>query len=72
VTESERENRPVARRGVYAARDLVAGEVLTLEDLVCLRPETSLSPMSIDSVIGRVLTQPIGRRQPIIVESLSA
>lgn len=70
VTASERENRPVARRGVYAARDLEVGDVLELDDLVCLRPETALSPMAIDSVIGRRVAVPIARRTPIAVQSL--
>lgn len=65
ITDSERENRPVARRGVYAARDLPAGTVLTMDDVVCLRPETALSPMDIDQVIGVPLAQAVGRHQPI-------
>jgi sialic acid synthase SpsE len=65
ITNSERENRPVARRGVYAARDLPAGTVLSLDDVVCLRPETELSPMAIDTVIGVPLARAVGRHEPI-------
>ncbi len=65
ISDSERENRPVARRGVYAARDLEAGTRLSLDDIVCLRPETELSPMNIDAVIGTTLTASIKRHQPI-------
>lgn len=65
VTDSERENRLIARRGVYAARDLVVGEMLSIEDVVCLRPETELSPMAIDEVVGRVLIRPISRHEAV-------
>lgn len=70
ITESERENRVVARRGVYAARDLVAGETLSLDDLVCLRPETPLSPMQIDSLIGRPIAVALARHSPVGAESV--
>lgn len=65
ITESERANRPIARRGVYAARSIAVGEVLTLDDVVCLRPEAKISPMAIDTVLGRVVTRPVVRHDPI-------
>lgn len=65
VTDSERENRPIARRGVYASRNLREGERLTLDDIICLRPETALSPMSIDSVIGKTLLAPLARHSAV-------
>jgi N-acetylneuraminate synthase len=65
ITPSERENRPVARRGVYASRDLAAGEVLTWDDVVCLRPESGMSPMDLDAVIGRPLTRALARHEPV-------
>ncbi len=71
ITESERANRPVARRGVYAARDIAEGEVLTLDDTVCLRPEAELSPMAIDSVLGRPLARPLARHEPIALSSVA-
>ncbi|HMM82436.1 MAG TPA: N-acetylneuraminate synthase [Terrimesophilobacter sp.] len=71
ITDSERENRPIARRGVYASRDLPAGEAITMADIVCLRPETELSPMDIDAVLGRKLTSPVGKHTPIDLDKLS-
>lgn len=70
ITESERENRPIARRGVYAARQLPAGHVLEPDDLVCLRPENGLSPMDIDSVIGLRLVEAVPRHGSIGLDSL--
>ena len=71
ISDSERENRPIARRGVYAARDLPVGQELTLADIVCLRPETELSPMAIDSILGRRLATPIGKHSPIELGTLT-
>ncbi len=55
VTDSERTNRPIARRGVYTARDLPVGHVLAIEDLAILRPENGTSPMEVDAFVGRAL-----------------
>ena len=52
VSASERVNIRIARRGLYAARDVPAGERLTRDDIVALRPEASISPMEYDRVIG--------------------
>ena len=72
ITNSERENRPIARRGVYASHDLAAGEILTPDDIVCLRPETQLSPMSIDSILGKTLLTAVGTHSAIEKSELSA
>jgi sialic acid synthase SpsE len=65
VRPSEKENQAVARRGIYASRDLWAGVVLGMEDLVMLRPQTSISPMEIDEIIGKQLISPIKKHDPI-------
>lgn len=56
VTQSEIENKQIARRGLYFSRNINAGEILDASDLVCLRPENGFSPMEIDQVIGKSLT----------------
>jgi N-acetylneuraminate synthase len=71
ITESEAENRSIARRGVYTSRDIAAGDVLTLEDIVCLRPETELSPMEIDSILGRRLLVAVPKHTAIDASSLT-
>jgi N,N'-diacetyllegionaminate synthase len=67
---SELENRPIARRGVYAARPLAAGDRIAASDLVMLRPETDVSPMQVDSIVGRVLAVPLARHEPFSWEAL--
>ena len=70
VSPSERDNRSIVRRGVYAARDLTAGETLEWDDVVCLRPENGLSPMRLDEVIGRPLRHDLLRHEPLSLDDL--
>jgi len=47
------------RKGIVAARDLAAGEVLTAEDLIYARPATQFPATELASVIGRTLARPV-------------
>lgn len=47
--------RQYARRGLYAARDLGRGEVVSFHDVAVLRPANGTSPMDIDLVVGHRL-----------------
>lgn len=49
-----------ARRGVYAARDMPAGHVLTRDDLLHVRPSTA-QPTLPSQLIGRPLTSDVRR-----------
>lgn len=42
-----------ARRGLYAARDLQPGHIITREDVLVVRPMADLGPADMPSVIGR-------------------
>lgn len=53
VSGSERRNIAVARRSIVAARKIVAGQILTRDDLAAKRPGNGISPMLIDDVVGR-------------------
>jgi N-acetylneuraminate synthase len=50
---AERENLPVARRSLVAARDVAKGEVFTEQNLTAKRPGTGLSPMRYWQFLGR-------------------
>ncbi|MEW5772132.1 MAG: N-acetylneuraminate synthase family protein [Thermodesulfobacteriota bacterium] len=50
---------PVYRRGVYAARDLAAGQALAAGDLLFCRPESPLTPRDLDTLLGRTLARPV-------------
>lgn len=56
---SEANTRAVARRSLHTARDLPEGTVLTAADLIPLRPAGGISPMDMDSVLGRRLIRPL-------------
>lgn len=54
VTNSERKNIKIARKSIIAAKDIMAGEVFTEENLTVKRPGNGISPMHWDDVIGRI------------------
>lgn len=53
VTNSERENRLIARKSIVAARHIRRGEILTPDNLAVKRPGTGISPMRWNEIIGR-------------------
>ena len=57
--------RKKARRGVYAARDLEPGQVLTQDDLAYKRPQAGLGPDQAGLVLGRILRVARRANQPI-------
>lgn len=52
---SETKNIAVARKSIFAARDLLSGHVLTEADLITMRPGVGISPMQIPQIVGRTL-----------------
>ena len=52
VSKSEKKNILIARKSLFAARDIKKGEKFSLYNLVCLRPGSGISPMKIDKVCG--------------------
>ena len=52
VTAAEKANIAIARRSIVAARHIVKGHTITVEDITTKRPGTGLSPMLWDEVIG--------------------
>ncbi|WP_366654188.1 N-acetylneuraminate synthase [Fodinicurvata sp. EGI_FJ10296] len=50
---SEIANRPVARKSLFAARDLPADHVLTSDDIDVMRPGSGLSPMDYWAMLGK-------------------
>jgi N,N'-diacetyllegionaminate synthase len=56
-TISEKNNLPVARKSLVAARPIFAGELFSDENLTAKRPGTGISPMYWDTWIGRVASR---------------
>lgn len=51
-TESEKKNRPIARKSLVAKESIKIGELFSEENLDIKRPGTGLSPMLWDEIIG--------------------
>jgi N-acetylneuraminate synthase/N,N'-diacetyllegionaminate synthase len=69
-TKSERKNMEGIRRSVVANRNLKAGLTLEMNDLICKRPGTGVSPSEIMLLVGRVLKRDLIRDEPINWEDL--
>lgn len=54
--DAEIRKRDLVRRSIFAARDLVAGQALTLADLDFRRPGTGIPPGEAARIVGRSLT----------------
>ena len=52
-TESELINRTIARKSIHLAKPLNAGDIIHIEDLEMKRPGDGISPMMINSIIGK-------------------
>ena len=63
-TEAERESL-VFRRSIYVAQDLKAGEVLTTENLRCVRPGLGLAPKYYEMLLGRRVNQDAKKGTPM-------
>ena len=60
-SQQELRNAKLARRGLYAARDLDVGDVITESDIAILRPENHVSPSLYWEIVGSRLTSTIER-----------
>ncbi|MDP2264427.1 MAG: pseudaminic acid synthase [Hydrogenophaga sp.] len=59
------------RRSLYIARDLKAGDVLTRENLRCVRPGFGLPPRHLDSLLGQPIGQDVTAGTPMAWALLS-
>jgi N,N'-diacetyllegionaminate synthase len=50
---AEDDIRRMARKSIVAARDIAAGSLISIDDIVFKRPGTGLSPLLRDTVVGR-------------------
>lgn len=66
--EGEDAMRRMMRRGVYAARDLPAGHVLTEADLRVIRPTAALAPIDADRLLGRPLARAVAAAEALTLD----
>jgi N-acetylneuraminate synthase len=53
ASASEIKNKAVARKSIHLKKNILAGQIITLEDLEMKRPGDGISPMLTDTVIGK-------------------
>ena len=70
--ESEMEARQLVRRGLKAARDLPAGQLLELTDIAVLRPATGLAPSALLTSVGKKLVTSLNAGDPILETHFSS
>lgn len=70
VVDEERETVVVQRRGLYANRDIIRGEIIKKEDIVVLRPALGILPKYENIVIGKVAQVDINLGEPIYWENI--
>lgn len=66
ISSEENSMRLAMRRGIVAAKDLPAGTVLSSQDLDCKRPQTGISPISFNEVLGKRLNRSVQTNEPIL------
>lgn len=54
-----------ARRGVYASKDIEAGEFIKMSDILVVRPEASLDPNDVRKIISLKVVKKIHKYEPI-------
>ncbi len=55
-SESELKNISIVRKSLHFKSDLNEGHIITINDLMVLRPATGISPMQVDEVVGKKLS----------------
>ena len=53
VSKSEKKNTYIARKSIFAKRNIKKREKFSHQNLICLRPGTGISPMKIDKVFKK-------------------
>lgn len=64
VTEAEKKSLQF-RRSIYTARDVAAGETLTVENLRCVRPGLGLPPKYYETLLGRKVNRDVKKGTPM-------
>ena len=70
LSDAEKQVSQRARRSLYAARDIAAGEVLKEEDITVVRPSGYFSAADIDKLVGRRLSRDIKKYENLTPEHL--
>ena len=58
-SDSERKNLALGRKSIHFKKNLPKGHIITLDDLIMIRPGDGISPMALETVIGRELVHSV-------------
>lgn len=70
IHESEKQTMSIARKSVVAARDILKGDVLKLDDFNIKRPGNGISPLEIMKIIGAISKNDIFKDQVLKYDDL--
>ncbi|MDX1929819.1 MAG: N-acetylneuraminate synthase family protein [Pirellulaceae bacterium] len=71
LSDEERYTRKRARRALYAAHDLNAGQTVEYEDVLVVRPEGPMGADEVDVVVGATMVRDLAKHQPFRREYLT-
>ena len=55
LLECEKKSQLNARRSIYVTKNLKKGHILSIDDLICKRPNVGIDAMEIDNIIGKTI-----------------
>jgi sialic acid synthase SpsE len=70
ISDAERYTRKRARRSLYAARDIQAGQVITDDDVLVVRPEGIMNADDIDLIVGKTAAVALKQHEPFSLEKV--
>ena len=70
ISDAERYTRKRARRSLYASRRIAAGQTVTDEDVLCVRPVGIMNADDIGLIIGKTAANDIEQFEPFALEKV--
>ena len=53
-------------RSLFVSKDVKAGEIISLENIACVRPCFGMSPLKLDSILGKTFSKDIKGGMPLL------
>ena len=69
-SESEMKNIMLGRKSIHISKDLPAGHILEMADLIMKRPGTGISPMEVNSILGKKLKNSLTEGQQLLLKDV--
>lgn len=72
ISDAERYTRKRARRSLYAARAIKSGELISDDEVLCVRPEGIMNADDIDLIVGKKAIKDIAQYEPFGLDKVSS